>query len=121
MAQSKKLTWKERLFGRAEHPPEDDEAAARRTPGPSSASRFEEDEIYEDDMPTAPLSRSVAASTVTTMMTPEQLRARRMAKIEQARVGRPFHELVMLFGLKCWLLIGPIAFVGLTAAEVAYI
>src|SRR5690348_13009914 len=109
MAEHNKLTWKERFFGRVEHPPDDEAsggASARRTPGPSVAptSRFEEDEVYEDDVPTAPLSRSVAASASTTMMSAEQLRARRMAKIEQARVGRPFHELVMLFGLKCWLL-----------------
>jgi hypothetical protein len=44
-----------------------------------------------------------------------------MERIENARVGRPFHEQVMLFCLKCWLLVGPIAFVALTAAEVAYI
>lgn len=54
-------------------------------------------------------------------MSQEQLKARRLERIENARVGRPFHERVMLFCLKCWMLIGPIAFVCLTAAEVAYI
>jgi hypothetical protein len=57
----------------------------------------------------------------TSSMTAAQLKARRMERIENARVGRPFHERVMLFCLKCWMLLGPIAFVCLTAAEVAYI
>jgi hypothetical protein len=57
----------------------------------------------------------------TSAMSPAQLKIRRMERIENARVGRPFHERVMLFCLKCWMLIGPIAFVCLTAAEVAYI
>ena len=54
-------------------------------------------------------------------MTPEQLRIRRMNMIEAAKFGRPTHEKFMLFLLKLWLFIGPIAFVALTTTEVAYI
>ncbi|EFH81769.1 hypothetical protein [Ktedonobacter racemifer] len=51
----------------------------------------------------------------------DMMKRRRMERIEKARVGKPFHERVMLLGLRAWLLLGPIAFVLLTAAEVAYI
>jgi hypothetical protein len=49
------------------------------------------------------------------------LRARRIARVESAKVARPVHEAIMLFALKVWLVIGPIAFVALTTSEVAYI
>lgn len=58
---------------------------------------------------------------LTSTMSPEELRRRRMNRVENAKLGRPVHENIMLFFLKCWLLVGPIAFVLLTAAEVAYI
>jgi len=58
---------------------------------------------------------------VTSAMTPEELRTRRMNMIENAKFGRPAHESFMLFLLKCWLFIGPIVFVALTTSEVAYI
>jgi hypothetical protein len=57
----------------------------------------------------------------TSTMTQEQLRERRMHVIENAKFGRPFHEAIMLFVLKFWLVLGPIAFVALTTSEVAYI
>lgn len=57
----------------------------------------------------------------TSTMTQEQLRARRMHLVESAKHGRPFHEQVMLFFLRLWLFLGPIAFVALTTSEVAYI
>ncbi|GER86876.1 hypothetical protein KDW_10380 [Dictyobacter vulcani] len=57
----------------------------------------------------------------TSLMTPEQLRVRRMNLVEGAKFGRPAHERFMLFLLKFWLFIGPIAFVALTTSEVAYV
>ncbi|HEU5373834.1 MAG TPA: hypothetical protein VFV38_00190 [Ktedonobacteraceae bacterium] len=57
----------------------------------------------------------------TSDMTQEQLRARRLRRVESAKVARPFHEAIMLLALKCWLVIGPPAFVVLTTSEVAYI
>ncbi len=57
----------------------------------------------------------------TSTMSQEQLRTRRMNLIEGSKFGRPFHENVMLFVLKFWLVLGPIAFVALTTSEVAYI
>jgi hypothetical protein len=57
----------------------------------------------------------------TSVMTPEQLRIRRMNMIEGAKFGRPAHERFMLVLLKFWLFIGPIAFVALTTSEVAYV
>lgn len=57
----------------------------------------------------------------TSNMTQEQLRLRRVNLIEGAKVARPFHENMMLFALKIWLLIGPPAFVALTTSEIAYI
>ncbi|GHO93038.1 hypothetical protein KSF_030860 [Reticulibacter mediterranei] len=57
----------------------------------------------------------------TSVMTQEELRVRRMNLVESARHGRPFHESVMLFFLRIWLFVGPIAFVALTTSEVAYI
>ena len=57
----------------------------------------------------------------TSTMDQEQLRLRRMRMVENAKFGRPMHENFMLFLLKIWMLVGPIAFVALTAGEVAYI
>lgn len=57
----------------------------------------------------------------TSVMTPEQLRIRRMNIVEGAKFGRPSHERFMLFLLKLWLFVGPISFVALTTSEVAYI
>src|ERR1700709_431554 len=105
MAAHKNLTLKERLFGRVESSPDDEAPSggvAKRTLGPASppTARFVEDELYEDDIEADIPTLAPRASRATTEMTQEQLRARRMAKIEQARVGRPFHEVVMLIGLK---------------------
>jgi hypothetical protein len=58
---------------------------------------------------------------VTSTMSQEQLRVRRMNLIEGTKFGRPFHENFMLFGLRIWLVIAPILFVALTSSEVAYI
>lgn len=57
----------------------------------------------------------------TSDMTQEQLRERRIRRIEAAKVARPLHESVMLAALKLWLLLGPPAFVVLTVFEVSYI
>jgi hypothetical protein len=54
-------------------------------------------------------------------MTQEQLRTRRIARVEAAKVARPLHETVMLFAFKVWLVLGPPAFVVLTVFEVSYI
>jgi len=66
-----------------------------------------------------PLGSTVALTT--TSMTQEQLRDRRTRTVESAKFGRPLHENIMLFALKFWLVLGPLAFVGLTTSEVAYI
>lgn len=58
---------------------------------------------------------------VTSNMSQEQLRIRRMNLIEGTKFGRPFHENFMLVGLRIWLVIAPILFVALTSSEVAYI
>src|SRR5579863_378066 len=58
---------------------------------------------------------------VTSTMSQEQLRIRRMNLIEGTKFGRPFHETFMLIGLRIWLVIAPILFVALTSSEVAYI
>lgn len=58
---------------------------------------------------------------VTSNMSQEQLRVRRMNLIEGTKFGRPFHENFMLVGLRIWLVIAPILFVALTSSEVAYI
>ena len=58
---------------------------------------------------------------VTSTMSQEQLRIRRMNLIEGTKFGRPFHENFMLVGLRIWLVIAPILFVALTSSEVAYI
>lgn len=57
----------------------------------------------------------------TSEMTQEQLRARRIRRVESAKVARPLHESLMLFALKLWLVLGPPAFVLLTVFEVSYI
>ena len=57
----------------------------------------------------------------TSTMTQEQLRERRIARVEAAKVARPVHEAIMLFALKVWLVLGPPAFVALTVFEVSYI
>src|SRR5690242_2145587 len=58
---------------------------------------------------------------VTSTMSQEQLRVRRMNLIEGTKFGRPFHENFMLVGLRVWLVIAPILFVALTSSEVAYV
>jgi hypothetical protein len=58
---------------------------------------------------------------VTSNMSQEQLRVRRMNLIEGTKFGRPFHESFMLVGLRVWLVIAPMLFVALTSSEVAYI
>src|SRR5213075_1199327 len=58
---------------------------------------------------------------VTSTMSQEQLRIRRMNLIEGTKFGRPFHENFMLVFLRIWLVIAPILFVALTSSEVAYI
>jgi hypothetical protein len=58
---------------------------------------------------------------VTSNMSQEQLRVRRMNLIEGTKFGRPFHESFMLAGLRIWLVIAPMLFVALTSSEVAYI
>jgi hypothetical protein len=58
---------------------------------------------------------------VTSNMSQEQLRIRRVNLIEGTKFGRPFHESFMLVGLRIWLVIAPILFVALTSSEVAYI
>src|SRR6266851_4361439 len=98
------------------HP--DEEMAGRSVRGPGPA-RFINAETFEDDLEGVDFSGGKLRGT--SSMTAEQLKARRIERVENARVGRPFHEQVMLFFLKCWLLVGPVAFVVLTAAEVAYI
>lgn len=60
-------------------------------------------------------------NNVTSMMSQEQLRTRRMALIEGTKFGRSAHESIMLFALRVWLVIAPVLFVGLTVGEVAYI
>lgn len=62
-----------------------------------------------------------APRLTTSSMTQEQLKARRINIVEAATFGRPFHERVMLFFLRLWLLVGPVAFVALTSSEIAYI
>ncbi|EFH87265.1 hypothetical protein [Ktedonobacter racemifer] len=86
--------------------------AQRGPSGPRSPARFVNGETYEDD-PDAFQGEKLSYE--------DMMKRRRIERVEKARVGRPFHERVMLFFLKIWLLTGPIAFVLLTAAEVAYI
>jgi len=62
-----------------------------------------------------------APRLTTSSMTQEELRIRRTNLVESSKLGRPFHENVMLFFLRIWLFLGPIAFVALTTSEVAYI
>src|SRR5258708_25309264 len=61
------------------------------------------------------------SSNVTSTMSQEQLRTRRMALIEGTKFGRAVHESIMLVGLRFWLVIAPVLFVCLTSSEVAYI
>lgn len=70
-------------------------------------------EVHETNADGLPLT--------TSDMTQEQLRERRIRRIESAKVARPIHEAVMLVLLKLWLLAGPPVFVALTTSEVAYI
>ena len=58
---------------------------------------------------------------ITSNMSQEQLRMRRMNLIEGTKFGRPFHENFMLVGLRIWLVTAPILFVILTSSEVAYV
>jgi len=65
--------------------------------------------------------QSDSGRLVTSTMSQEQLRIRRMNLIEGTKFGRPFHENFMLVFLRIWLVIAPILFVVLTSSEVAYI
>src|SRR5215469_12424057 len=58
---------------------------------------------------------------ITSTMSQEQLRVRRMNLIEGTKFGRPVHENFMLILLRIWLISAPILFVALTSSEVAYI
>lgn len=75
----------------------------------------------DDETGTIETNIVVPSNLSTSLMTPEQLRVRRMNMIEGSKFGRPAHEHFMLFLLKIWLFIGPIAFVALTTSEVAYV
>jgi hypothetical protein len=65
--------------------------------------------------------QSGSGCLITSTMSQEQLRIRRMNLIEGTKFGRPFHENFMLVFLRIWLVIAPILFVALTSSEVAYI
>lgn len=77
------------------------------------------DEVQADYVVTA--DRHPDSRLVTSTMSQEQLRIRRMNLIEGTKFGRPFHESFMLVFLRIWLVIAPILFVALTSSEVAYI
>lgn len=86
---------------------------------PISFSQFQEQERRKRQQPHETTADGLPLTT--SNMTQEQLRARRIQRIESAKVARPFHEVVMLVALKFWLVLGPPAFVALTTSEVAYI
>lgn len=81
------------------------------TPDPNSV---EADYTVKSDKPQV-------GKLVTSNMSQDELRTRRTNLIEGSKFGRPAHENIMLFFLKIWLWVGPVAFVALTTAEVAYI
>ncbi len=54
-------------------------------------------------------------------MTPDELKARRIARVEAASFTREFHEVTMLWLLRQWILVGPMAFVALTSGEIAFV
>src|SRR5579859_571362 len=54
----------------------------------------------------------------TATMTPEELTARRQARVENAPVGRSTHDKFMLWVKGAWRIIGPVWFVVVTAGEV---
>jgi len=54
-------------------------------------------------------------------MTPDQLEARRIAQVEGADFSRGVHESIMLFCLRVWLVVGPMAYVALTSGEIAFL
>ena len=54
-------------------------------------------------------------------MTPDQLEARRIAQVEAADFSRGVHESIMLFFLRAWLVVGPMAYVALTSGEIAFL
>ncbi|HCI80568.1 MAG TPA: hypothetical protein DHW02_12860 [Ktedonobacter sp.] len=53
-------------------------------------------------------------------MTPEQLKARRIAQIENADIGQSKHVRFFIFLVSCWLFIGPPWYVVLTTSEVGW-
>jgi hypothetical protein len=55
-----------------------------------------------------------------TVMTPEQLKARRIAQIENADIGQSKHVRFFIFLVSCWLFIGPPWYVVLTTSEVGW-
>ncbi|GCE17546.1 hypothetical protein [Dictyobacter kobayashii] len=93
-------------------------AAVPRTPRPVAPSTSTGALPADYSIETQP---AVSPRLNTSLMTPEQLRIRRMNLVEGAKFGRPAHERFMLFLLKFWLFLGPIAFVALTTSEVAYV
>lgn len=54
-------------------------------------------------------------------MTADELKARRIARVEAASFTREFHEVAMLWMLRKWILFGPMAFVALTSGEIAFV
>ena len=53
-------------------------------------------------------------------MTPEQLKARRVAQIENADIGRSKHVRFFILLVTCWLFVGPPWYVVLTTSEVGW-
>lgn len=88
--------------------------------GRRSTDDLVENETFSDDV-VAGVSSMAVGRPMTSTMTQEQLKARRINLVESSKLGRPVHEGFMLFLLRIWLVLGPIAFVALTTSEVAYI
>ena len=79
-----------------------------------------ESNAFPDDVVPGASSMAVGRP-MTSMMTQEELKQRRIHLVESAKLGRPVHEVFMLVLLRVWLVLGPVAFVALTTSEVAYI
>src|SRR5947209_9244634 len=79
-------------------------------------------DVTPDTGPIPAMAVAPASSrAITSTMTQEELKLRRINLVESSKLGRPFHETLMLILLRFWLVLGPIAFVALTTSEVAYI
>ena len=113
MAQEQKKGFFSGLFGSPTAEPK----GAERPAQPQRTQNYTDAEVYEDDIVVGPPAPRLTTAT----MTQDQLRTRRTNLIESSTFGRPAHESFMLFLLRIWLIIGPIAFVALTTSEVAYI